>query len=136
MSYDLMVFDPDAPPPDRGGFMAWYKKQTEWTEDHGYHNPEVCTPGLRSWFLDMIKQYPPMNGPYATNDDDNPKLTEYSVGKTVVYAAFSWSQAESARQTVFSLAKKHAVGFFDVSAADGGVWLPSSDGKYVLRHGG
>jgi hypothetical protein len=134
MSYDLMVFDPTAPPPDRSGFMDWYRQQTKWAEGHGYDNPEVSTPELRSWFLDMITHYPAMNGPHASEEDTS-KVTDYSVGRSVIYAAFAWSEAEPAFRTVFSLAQKHRVGFFDVSATNGGVWMPDSDGPFTCVHG-
>ncbi len=42
MSYDLMVFDPKAPPSDREGYMAWYDQQTLWNEEHSYDNPDEC----------------------------------------------------------------------------------------------
>ena len=135
MSYDLMVFDPKVAPADRSGFMAWFDAQTEWAEDHGYDDPEVCSEGLRSWFLDMIKQYPAMNGPYASDDVDDPKVTDYSVGSSVIYAAFAWSMAEDAYGVMFGLAKKNKVGFFDVSSDSGEVWMPSPSGDYMLIHG-
>jgi hypothetical protein len=135
MSYDLMVFAPKVPPPDRKGFINWYRQQAEWKEGHSYDNPEISTPELRAWFLEMITLYPAMNGPFRSDDVDNPKVTDYSVGKSVIYSAFAWSEAETAFNTMFRLAEKHKVGFFDVSANDGAVWLPDSSGKYVCIHG-
>ena len=44
MSYDLMVFDPEAAPVDRHAFMEWYEAQAEWSEDHSYDDPSVSTP--------------------------------------------------------------------------------------------
>ncbi len=78
MSYDLMVFDPTAVPLERAEFLNWYDEQTQWSEPHGYDDPAVSTPRLRAWFLEMIKQFPPMNGPYATDDlpDDESSATE------------------------------------------------------------
>ena len=134
MSYDLLVFDPDTPPSDREGFMAWYDKQTQWSEDHSDDDSAVSTASLRNWFLDIIKLFPPMNGPMASDDVDDPKITDYSVSKTVVYAAFAWSEAKDAYETVFALAKKHGVGFFDVSSDSGEVWLPTVDGEFVVKH--
>jgi len=43
MSYDLMVFDPTVAPRACKDFMAWYKQQTQWSEDHGYDDPKVST---------------------------------------------------------------------------------------------
>ncbi|MHB9023657.1 MAG: hypothetical protein ACYC7E_05700 [Armatimonadota bacterium] len=136
MSYDLLVFDPQAPPPGRKEFMAWYGQQMESGEGHSYDNPEVSTPELRAWFLEMIEQFPAMNGPYATDDIDNPRMTDYSIGKSVIYVAFAWSVADIAYQTAFSLAQKHGIGFFDASSDDGKVWGPTPDGKYNCLQGG
>ena len=130
-----MVIDPKAPPSGRTGFMDWYRQQTQWKEGHRYDNPDVSAPELRAWFLEMITQYPAMNGPYASEDVDNSKVTDYSVGRSVIYAAFAWSEAEAAFEIMFRLAKKHSIGFFDVSAGNGGVWVPDSAGDYVCVHG-
>lgn len=129
-----MVFDPEAAPRDRDEFISWYRAQTEWSEDHSYNDPQVCPQALQTWFLDIIKDYPAMNGPYATENFDNPKVTDYSIGRSVIYSAFAWSQAKSAYMTVFELAKKHGVGFYDVSDAAGQVWLPGSNGEFACVH--
>jgi hypothetical protein len=133
VSYDLMVFDPDAAPRDRAAFMAWYARQTQWTETHGYNNPDVPTPALRAWFVEMIRSFPPMNGPLRSDDPDDPTVTDYGVGEMVIYAAFAWSQAEAAHERVKELAAKHRVGFFDVSSSD--VWLPTPGGKLEKMKG-
>jgi hypothetical protein len=136
MSYDLMVFDPDAAPSGRKDFMDWYFRQTKWTEEHGYNDSNVPTLALQSWYSEMISEYPNMNGPGVSDDDDSPKFTDYSLGKTMIYAAFAWSECKAAYSTMFKLAGKHKVGFFDVSATNGEVWVPASSGKYVCIHGG
>jgi len=102
--------------------------KTQWTEKRGYNNPDVTTEPLRSWFHEMIKTFPPMNGPLASRDFDNPNLTDYCVGQTVIYCAFAWSQAETAYESIKRLAEKHQVGFFDVSSNDADIWLPTPDG--------
>ena len=113
MSFDLMAFDKEAAPQDKADFMQWYEKQTEWTEDHNYEDPAHTTVALRNWFMDMISVFPPLNGPYSTEDTDDPKTTDYSVGTKVIYAAFSISKAELAYQTAKPFATKHNVGLFD-----------------------
>ncbi|EMB2825358.1 hypothetical protein U8047_006750 [Pseudomonas aeruginosa] len=123
MSYDLMVFDPDAAPKDRESFVAWYDKQTEWSEDHSYNDPVVSTPSLQAWFREMIQFFPPMSGPHAV-DSDASEVTDHSVGKTVIYSAFAWSVAEQAYNKMRELAIKHRVGFFDVSSDDGEIVFP------------
>ena len=124
MSYDLMVFDPSVAPRDRKEFLDWYRKQTEWSEGHSYDDPAVTTPDLSNWFASISKEFPPMNGPLASDDYENPKVTDYSTGKEVIYAAFAWSQAEVAFEAANSLAAQHGVGFFNVSSEHGEIRFP------------
>ncbi|MGN6621130.1 MAG: hypothetical protein ACTHJR_20995 [Sphingomonas sp.] len=125
MSYDLLVFDALAAPRDRTDFLSWYDKQTEWSEPHGYNDPSVTTPKLKAWYDGMAARYPNMNGAGADKDWDDLRLTDYSIGHQVIYAAFAWSQAEDAYRMVRELAERCGVGFFDVSGEDGEVWRPS-----------
>src|ERR1700692_1696423 len=125
MTFDLAVFEATAIPPDRAGFLAWFARQAESPEEHGYNNPDVCSPALRNWFDEMRQSYPPTNGPFATDDYDNPKVTDYGVGRDMIYAAFAWSEVETAHDTALQLARRHRVGFYYVSADDGEVWMPT-----------
>jgi hypothetical protein len=124
MSYDLMVFEPSAAPKDREQFMTWYREQITWSEAHSYDNPSVSSPALQAWFHEMIQFFPAMNGPFSSDDDDDPKVTDHCIGKTVIYSGFAWSCAEEARSVMEQLAKKHQVGFFDVSANQGEIVFP------------
>lgn len=133
MSYDLMVFEKTAAPKSKKEFMEWYDKQTEWEEEHNYDDPVVSSDDLKNWFKDMITKFPQMNGPYAPGDDelDNMEndsyVTDYSVGKEVIYAAFAWSLAEEALETMKELAIKHHVGFFNVSSSNGEIIFPNGE---------
>ncbi|MDP1737678.1 MAG: hypothetical protein Q8L23_09580 [Caulobacter sp.] len=137
MSYDLMVFEPDAAPRDRPAFMAWYGELTQWGEGHDYDDPQFTSPRLRAWYQDMIQTFPAMNGPDGVSDDevDNPKVTGYSCASQAIYLDFRWSQAQSAYDHVKTLARQHRLGFFDVSADDGEVWEPLPNGGYEVVHG-
>ena len=121
MSYDLVVFEKSITPASKAEFLDWYKEQVEWKEDHDYDSIEVSSSKLKSWFLDMIKLFPPMNGDFDIDDalENDQELeirfTDYSIGKNLIYAGFAWSQAETAYNTMLMLALKHDVGFFDVS---------------------
>ncbi|MFI0431264.1 hypothetical protein [Mariniflexile sp. HMF6888] len=126
MSYDLMVFRKEAAPNTRTDFMKWYQDQTEWMEEHSYDDPSNTSTELRSWFMEMIQTFPVMNGPFASGDDDNPNVSDYSVGKDVIYVAFAWSLAEEAYKTMLKLAEKHGVGFFDVSSNNGDIFFPDN----------
>lgn len=124
MSYDLMVFRKESAPQTRTEFLKWFDVQAEWTEDHSYDDPSNTSPELQNWFAEMITTFPAMNGPLASDDDDSPYVSDYSIGNDVIYAAFSWSLAEEAYDKVRELAEKHRVGFFNVSSDDGDILLP------------
>ncbi len=67
-----------------------------------------------------------MNGPFSNGDDEREnKLADYTIGKDIIYITFAWSEVESAYHLTRSLAEKHRVGFFDVSAEDGDIIRPS-----------
>ncbi|MES2545248.1 MAG: hypothetical protein V4548_10210 [Bacteroidota bacterium] len=131
MSYDLMVFRKEAAPKTRTDFMKWYDDQTEWTEDHSYDDPVNTSIELRNWFMEMIHTFPAMNGPFASQDDDDLNVSDYSIGKDVIYVAFAWSLAEDAYKKMLELAEKHGVGFFDASGDDGDIFFPEN-GKLKL----
>ena len=137
MSYDLMVFEKTKAPDTKKEFMAWFEKQTEWSEGHDYQSIGVSSPALQNWFMEMKDTFPPMNGEYAPDvellDEDEDlenHVTDYSIGREVIYAGFSWSVVDEAYERVQKLAQKHGVGFFDVSSDDGQIILP--DGSEIL----
>lgn len=127
MSYDLMVFEISKAPKTKEEFMAWYEQQTQWSEGHGYNDPNVASPALKSWYEKMKKTFMPMNENDAVeenlDEDEESYLTDYSISSSVIYAAFSWSKAEEAYALTTELAQKCNVGFFDVSG-DGDIVLP------------
>ncbi len=132
MSYDLMVFEISKAPKTKEEFMAWYEKQTQWSEDHGYDDPKIASPALNDWYEKMKKTFMPMNENDSAeenlDEDEESYLTDYSIGSSVIYAAFSWSKAEEAYTLTTELAQKCGVGFFDVSG-DGDIVLP--DGSEI-----
>lgn len=129
MSYDLMVFDPAKAPDDKASFMRWYGEQTKWSEAHTYSDTKVSSEQLQRFYEELVLTFPSMN----VDDDvfeameeagtDN-RLTEYSLGKEVIYAAFAWSVAEEGYNMMRELAMKHNVGFFGVSGSDGEIIRP------------
>jgi hypothetical protein len=136
MSYDLMVFELSAAPRERKEFLAWYEHQSEWEEDHSYDDPAVTSSALRAWFMEMIGEFPAMNGPFATEflEEKELRFTDYSVGRNLIYAGFAWSQAKAAYAISFRLAGKHKVGFFDASGDKGTVYVPDNFGSLSILH--
>lgn len=134
MSYDLAVFDPLVVPVELSTFLSWFDEQTEWQEPHDYNDPKVSSVTLQAWFLDMIVEFPALNGPYASDDplNDEASLTDYSVGSKLIYAAFAWSKMRVACETTYRFAAKHQLGLFNVSSEAGEVWLPDSNGDLIL----
>ncbi|MCP1311771.1 hypothetical protein [Paenibacillus tyrfis] len=129
MSYDLMAFEASTAPKESKAFMDWYERQVQWSEDHEYNDPSVCSEALQRFYRDLSKHFPNMN----VDDEifealeeagtDN-RLTDYSLGSAVIYAAFAFSVAEEAYTTMRELALKHKVGFFDVSSDNGEIIFP------------
>ncbi len=69
-------------------------------------------------------EYAPAPERFNEDEDLESHTVDYSIGKDVIYAAFAWSTAEEAYDLTQKLAKKHDVGFFDVSGDDGDIILP------------
>lgn len=125
-----MVFEKEKAPRKRKDFMDWYNKQTEWSENHSYDDPKVSSQKLRDWFTEMIKIFPAMNGPYASDNHDNDNVSDYSIGMDVIYVAFAWSVSEKAYKIMIDLAEKFEVGFFDASSDNADIYFPDN-GKLV-----
>jgi hypothetical protein len=125
-----MVFEPKDAPREKDAFLDWYEEQTQWPEGQPYDGRSETTPNLAAWYADMRRDFPNMNGPDAyepAHDEDNSRLTGYTLGKSVIYVHFRWPEAKAAYATLRALAVKHRVGFFNVSASDGEIWFPSTE---------
>jgi hypothetical protein len=133
MSYDLMVFAPEAAPPKRAAFLDWYEQQTEWDEDHGYDNPAVSTPALQAFYADLSAEFPPLRAEAEASEKESG--TDYTIGRSLIYMSFlDWDKIDGAHEAVFRLAAKHALGFFDVSSDLAEVWLPDKKGGLRIAH--
>ena len=131
MSYDLMVFEKTKAPQTRPEFLKWFREEVECGEEPSSRSIAAVSPALRNWFMEMKETFPPMNGLYAPSDEQinaderlESYMTDYSLSGDAIYACFAWSLAEEACELVCTLARKHDVGFFDVSAANGDIILP------------
>ena len=124
-----MVFRPESAPRTREEFMVWFQEQAEWSEEHDYTDPIVTSEELRNWFMEMIKTFPAMNGPFSVEDISDENVSDYCIGKDVIYVAFAWSVAEKAYEIMNNNAEKYRVGFYDTSADDGNILFPDNNGK-------
>lgn len=129
MSYDLMAFETSKAPQERAAFMEWYEQQVQWSEDHAYNDPSVLSEALQRFYSELSEQFPNMNvedeifEAMEEAGTDN-LLTDYSLGSSVIYAAFAYSVAEEAYMAMRELAIKYKVGFFDVSSNEGDIIFP------------
>lgn len=119
MSFDLMVLDKRKRFSKKGEFLKWYDTVTEWSDDVDYSDYRHTTPSLQKWFLAMKDIVPPLNGEFATLDENSRKSefqeSDYCIAKEAIYVAFAWSDAEKIHPLVAELAKKNDVAFFDIS---------------------
>lgn len=130
MSYDLMVFAPEAAPPKRAAFLDWYDQQTEWNEDQSWDDPARATPALQAFHAELAAEFPPVQ-----EDAGEDTGTEYTIGSALIYMSFlDWDKIDRAHEAVFSLAGKHGLGLFDVSSDLAEAWLPDKKGGLRIAH--
>jgi hypothetical protein len=95
MNYDLAVFDPAAAPRNAKAFTEWYVAQTEWEGSGDPCNPAITTPAVWAWFMDLIKEFPAMNGPFAKPGDEEEddevmtRTSEYGIAPSLIYVGFA-----------------------------------------------
>jgi len=133
MSYDLMVFEPGAAPAKRPAFLDWYDQHTDWNEDGTYDDPAASAPSLQAFHADMLKAFPAMSAPPMLSGEESG--TDYTIAPSLIYISFhDWDKIDQAHDTVFRLAGKHALGFFDVSSDLAEVWVPDNKGGLRIAH--
>ena len=133
MSYDLMVFAPEAAPSKRGDFLEWYEQQTEFGEDQAYDDPAVSTPALQAFYKELAAGFPPAQAEADAPGEEGG--TDYMIGPALIYMSFlDWDKIDEAHGAVFRIAAKHALGFFDVSSDLAEVWLPDNKGGLRVAH--
>lgn len=132
MSYDLMVFAPEAAPSRRPAFIDWYEAQTEWEDDQAYDDPALSAPTLQAFFAELAAEFPPVQADTGSEDGAG---ADYAIGRSLIYISFlDWDKIDRAHEAVFSLAARHALGFFDVSSDLAEVWLPDQKGGLRIAH--
>ncbi|MDR3239546.1 MAG: hypothetical protein LBT44_05615 [Clostridiales bacterium] len=139
MSFDLMVFEWGNAQRSKREFDRWFETMTDWDLSRSYNSPEGMTPKLRAWFDEARVKFPPMNGPFALSDvdfdalgkDSEARVTDYSIGAEMVYAAFAWSAAEEAELYLRESARRHGLGFYNPQTDT--VIYPGGDRKFRLR---
>ena len=137
IDFYVLAFDINVAPKNRNEFLEWKEKQMEWKEDHDYNNINISSDNLKNWYMDIINTFPPINEDMEKYDEEfekienNEYLTEYSIGKNIIYSVFNWIKAEEAFDLVKMLSKKHRIGFLIIEAylEINGIYFP--DGTII-----
>ena len=120
MSYDILIFEPDAVTDE--DFPQWWDRVSQWEEPHRYDSIERSTPAIRSFYRNLIRAFPPFNGPDALSDDEvdarlaqGLPVADYTIGADYIYIGVGWSDANALETTVGELAWTHRLAVAYVS---------------------
>ena len=109
MSYDILIFEPDAVTDE--DFPQWWEQVSRWEELRDYDTTEGSTPAIRAFYRDLIRAFPPFNGPDALSDaeleDREAKglpVADYTIGADYIYIGVGWSDANALVKIVGQMA--------------------------------
>ena len=109
MSYDILIFEPGAVTDE--GFPQWWDRVSRWEEPHRYDSLERATPAIRSIYRDLIRAFPPFNGPDALSEEELEEreaeglpVADYTIGVDYIYISVGWSDANALVKTVGQMA--------------------------------
>ena len=142
-----MIFEPAAVSDE--DFPQWWEQVSRWEEPRHYDSIERATPAIRSFYRDLVRAFPPFNGPDALSDDEvdarlaqGLPVADYTIGDDLVYVGVSWSAANALVTTVSELAWTHRLAVAYVSDDDAIVRPPDQPVQpassvrvdYVIQH--
>ena len=123
-----MIFEPAAVSDEE--FPQWWEQVSRWEEPRDYYTTEGSTPAIRSFYRDLVRTFPPFNGPDALSDDEvdarlaqGLPVADYTIGEDLVYVGVSWSAADALVVTAGELAWTHRLAVAYVSD-DGAIVRP------------
>ena len=109
MSYDILIFEPDAVTDE--DFPEWWDRVSRWEEPHNYDGIERATPAIRSFYRDLVRTFPPFNGPDALSDEELEEredkglpVADYTIGADYIYISVGWSDANALVKIVGQMA--------------------------------
>ena len=109
MSYDILIFEPDVVTDE--DFPQWWEQVSRWEEPRDYDTTEGSTPAIRAFYRDLIRAFPPFNGPDALSDaeleDREAKglpVADYTIGADYIYIGVGWSDADALVKIVGQMA--------------------------------
>ena len=109
MSYDILIFEPDAVTDE--DFPQWWEQVSRWEEPRDYDTTEGSTPAIRAFYRDLIRAFPPFNGPDALSDAELEEREEQglpvaddTIGEDYIYIGVGWSDANALVKIVGQMA--------------------------------
>ena len=109
MSYDILIFEPDAVTDE--DFPQWWEQVSRWEEPRDYYTTEGSTPAIRSIYRDLIRAFPPYNGPDALSEEELEEreneglpVADYTIGADYIYISVGWSDANALVKIVGQMA--------------------------------
>ena len=109
MSYDILIFEPDVVTDE--DFPQWWEQVSRWEEPRDYDTTEGSTPAIRAFYRDLIRAFPPFNGPDALSDAEledreaeGLPVADYTIGADYIYIGVGWSDANALVKIVGQMA--------------------------------
>lgn len=109
MSYDILIFEPDVVTDE--DFPQWWEQVSRWEELRDYDTTEGSTPAIRAFYRDLIRAFPPFNGPDALSDAELEEreakglpVADYTIGADYIYIGVGWSDANALVKIVGQMA--------------------------------
>lgn len=109
MSYDILIFEPDVVTDE--DFPRWWEQVSRWEEPHEYDTTTGSTQAIRSFYRDLIRVFPPFNGPYALTEEEldareaeGLPVADYTIGADYIYIGVGWSDANALVKIVGQMA--------------------------------
>ena len=110
MSYDLLIFEPDSTTDE--DFPRWWKQVVaQWDGPRDFSTIDGSTPAIRSIYRDLIRAFPPYNGPDALSEAELEEreakglpVADYTIGTDYIYISVGWSDANALVKIVGQMA--------------------------------
>ena len=110
MSYDLLIFEPDSTTDE--DFPRWREKiVAQWDEPGDFSTIDGSTPAIRAFYRDLIRVFPPFNGPDALSkaeleerEAEGLPVADYTIGADYIYISVGWSDANALVKIVGQMA--------------------------------
>ena len=110
MSYDLLIFEPDSTTDE--DFPRWWEQVVaQWDEPGDFSTIDGSTPAIRAFYRDLIRAFPPFNGPDALSEEELEEreeqglpVADYTIGADYIYISVGWSDANALVKIVGQMA--------------------------------